>query len=136
MELVQSEKLPVTEQKLQTPKVIQIGWLNKKGGIHKRWSKRYCILLSTSLMLYFADCECTNYRGTADFSAIETISRNDNKFSITTTSRNWEFKTLPHRCDEWIACFKNIFNGKENEKNKKYSYGLVDKTWQFISKLE
>eukprot|EP01083_Nonionella_stella_P242962 847066_1 len=104
---------------LITNSIVKVDWLIKKGSTRKHWNKRYVLLLSTNILLYFTDSNCLEHRGTVDLSKLKnigTINKEPSKFIVVTTSRTWEFQTNNKtEAMDWVQNIKQIYNQHKNK---------------------
>ena len=102
--------------------VRKAGWVQKKGGGHRRanWTKRYLILRLSRAAYYTKDVESDkNLKGTIDISAETSVRLSDHRvdgrgFQIITPQRTF-FITASSKsdCDSWINSFAGVVAQKK-----------------------
>ena len=111
-------------------KLVNTGWMYKKGKIVSNWKRRYFELYDNGKMLYFSDeTERTkkSKKGVANLSIITGFIIIDNKnFQVITPSRTWCFECkFKSEVEEWIDSMKkikNIYIHNDHQKTKSTDY--------------
>merc|ERR1712176_884078 len=94
-------------------KLINSGWMYKKGKVVSNWKRRYFELFDDGKLYYYTDetkRSKKTQKGIADLSIIIGLNSVDNKnFEVITPTRIWCFQCkFKSECDDWMEAMKNI----------------------------
>ena len=96
-------------------KLLNSGWMYKKGKLVSNWKRRYFELFDNGKLNYFTEetkRTKKTHKGTADLSIIIGLNLVDNKnFEVITPTRIWCFQCkFRSECEEWMKSMKNVSN--------------------------
>merc|ERR1719242_749209 len=122
---MESQEVQNTESKL-----LNSGWMYKKGKLVSNWKRRYFELFDSGKLNYFTEetkRTKKTHKGTADLSIIIGLNLVDNKnFEVITPTRIWCFQCkFRSECEDWMNSMKNVSNSTlihHSDKQNKRDY--------------